>query len=233
MDSPAAVPYGGRCATSGAEYAEMHTVRCLVVTTEEVLDEYETALTSSSARWAGRSDPGMVSAAGLLVALRAVLARELGAVERTIAAYPDDESLWRELPGAPNSGGSLVLHMAGNLRHFVGAGLGGTNYERDREAEFAAGGHSRAELEELVEVTAREVDAALASASPDLFSQEHALPAGGWLVRNDELLLHLASHLAYHLGQLDYHRRIATGQSVGVNAVAVDVLPSARRPEAE
>ena len=170
----------------------------------------------------------MLSAAGLLAALRAVMSRELAAVSRTVAAYPDDESLWRELPGAPNSGGTLVLHLAGNLRHFVGAGLGGSGSTRDRAAEFNARGVPRSELLELMDVTAREVDRALASVSPDHLASEHALPAGGWLVRNDELLLHLAAHLAYHLGQLDYHRRIATGQREGVQALPLDALPSAR-----
>jgi len=174
----------------------------------------------------------MTSAAGLRAALRAVLARELAAVARTVSAYPDEDSLWRELPGAPNSGGTLVLHLAGNLRHFVGAGLGGTGYVRDRQAEFSERGATRAELQVLVETTAREVDSAIAFAAPNFFEEEHALPAGGWLVRNDELMLHLAAHLAYHLGQLDYHRRIATGERQGVNALPLDALPSARRSDA-
>lgn len=178
---------------------------------------------------AGPGGSSMLSAAGLLAALRAVMSRELAAVSRSVAAYQDDASLWRELPGAPNSGGTLVLHLVGNLRHFVGKGLGGTDYVRDREAEFRDRGHTRDELLEMLDITAREVDSALAIIAPDLLGSEHALPAGGWLVRNDELLLHLAAHLAYHLGQLDYHRRIATGERQGVEALPVDALPSARR----
>lgn len=176
----------------------------------------------------GSLDAPIWSAAGLVAALRAVMSRELAAVSRSVSAYPDDESLWRELPGAPNSGGTLVLHLVGNLRHFVGKGLGGTEYVRDREAEFSSRGSTRNDLLGLLDITAAEVDNALSTITPGQLGSEHALPLGGWLVRNDELLLHLAAHLAYHLGQLDYHRRIATGERQGVEAVKVAALPSAR-----
>ena len=51
-----------------------------------------------------------------------MLHRELAAVQREIEAYPNDDSLWQLAPGISNSGGTLALHLAGNLRHFVGAG---------------------------------------------------------------------------------------------------------------
>ena len=70
----------------------------------------------------------------------AVLRRDLAAVRRSVEAYPDDESLWAERSGFPNSGGTLALHVAGNIRHFVGAVLGGSGYLRDRDAEFSRRG---------------------------------------------------------------------------------------------
>jgi hypothetical protein len=71
-------------------------------------------------------------AADLLVLFR----RDLDALAREVALFPDDEALWRKVPGIANAGGNLALHVAGNLRHFVGAMLGDTGYMRDREAEF-------------------------------------------------------------------------------------------------
>ncbi|HYD55133.1 MAG TPA: hypothetical protein VEA99_21030, partial [Gemmatimonadaceae bacterium] len=76
----------------------------------------------------------------------ALLARELRALQREIAHYPDDDAPWRELPGIANGGGTLALHVAGNLQHYVGARLGDTGYRRDRAAEFATRGVSRAAL---------------------------------------------------------------------------------------
>ena len=69
-----------------------------------------------------------------------VLDRDLAQLRGEVEAYPDDASLWRLHPGIFNSGGGgggLVLHLTGNLLHFIGAVLGGSGYVRDRDAEFA------------------------------------------------------------------------------------------------
>lgn len=151
-----------------------------------------------------------------------VLARELTALRAQVLAYPDDQSVWALPPGAPNSGGTLVLHLCGNLRSNVGAGLGGSGYVRDRDAEFSTRGASRAELAALVDITATEVGEAL-EALP------HERMAGTMTVANSTLpvsrgLLHLAAHLAYHLGQVDFHRRLVTGDTRGVGALGVAPL---------
>ena len=70
-------------------------------------------------------------------ALRVMILRELRALDREIAAYPDDDSIWLTPPGISNSTGTLVLHLTGNLRHFIGTVFGKTGYVRNREAEFA------------------------------------------------------------------------------------------------
>src|SRR3712207_4456747 len=76
----------------------------------------------------------------LRATVQVILQRELAAVRRSVEAYPDDSSLWAERPGLPNTGGTLVLHMAGNLQHYLGAVLGGSGYRRNREAEFTRRG---------------------------------------------------------------------------------------------
>ena len=63
--------------------------------------------------------------------IAALLQRELQGFERELQLFPDDETVWRTMPGVPNSAGNLVLHVAGNLQHFVGAVLGGSAYVRD------------------------------------------------------------------------------------------------------
>src|SRR5262249_36896240 len=89
-------------------------------------------------------------------ALHQCILRELRSLKRELDAYPDDASVWATPPGIKNPAGTLFLHLAGNLQHFVGAKLGDTGYVRNREAEFSRRGVSRAEI-------ARELDAATAA----------------------------------------------------------------------
>ena len=78
--------------------------------------------------------------------VHAILVRDLHALRREVEAYPDDESIWAVPDGIANSCGTLVLHLAGNLRTYVGLHMGGVAYERDRPREFSARNLPRADL---------------------------------------------------------------------------------------
>lgn len=162
-----------------------------------------------------------------LPAIATVLVRELRALGRELDAYPTDADVWRQPPGLPNSAGTLALHAAGNLRHFVGAVLGGDAYVRDRDAEFSARGVSRAELRAALEAAAEVVARVVPSLEAAVLAAPFPVPVANRRVRTDEFLVHLATHLAYHLGQVDYHRRIVTGAREGIGAVAPTELASA------
>ena len=157
--------------------------------------------------------------------LRLILVRELGAVRRSVEAYPDDASVWRVPAGLPNSGGTLVLHIAGNLQHFLGTVLGASGYQRNREAEFARRDVPRAELVAEVDGAIAAVERALGAALD--VRRAYPEPVGGRTLRTGDFLLHLTSHLAFHLGQLDYHRRVVTGDARNVGAIALGDLPAA------
>lgn len=160
--------------------------------------------------------------------LRRLLARELATLRREVEAYPDDASLWAPVPGLSNSGGNLALHLCGNLRHFLGAGLGQSGYVRDRDAEFSTKGRSRAELVAEIGRAAAEVDAALRDLDPGRLGEPFPLPVGGFHPPTRLILLHLLSHLAFHLGQLDAHRRAATGDPTAAGALGLaDLLDPA------
>ena len=163
--------------------------------------------------------------------LSALFSRDLAAFRRTIAAFPDDRGPWTPVPGVPNSAGTLALHAAGNLRHFVGAALGGTGYLRDRAAEFGRRDVSRAELVEELEAAEREVKATLATLDPAVLEAEHPMPPTGLRVTTADYLLHLATHLSFHLGQADTHRRAVTGDTASVDPVSVREFASARVSE--
>jgi hypothetical protein len=139
-----------------------------------------------------------------------VLVRELKALRRQVEAYPDDASLWRSPAGIANPAGTLVLHLCGNLRHFVGKVLGGVEYVRDRDAEFSRRDVPRAELLAEIDATIEAVSAALGTPADARLSARYPMPIGGRMLTTSQFLVHLAAHLAYHLGQVDYHRRLLT-----------------------
>ncbi len=158
-------------------------------------------------------------AADLLVLFR----RDLRCFSREVELFPDDATLWRTLPGIANSSGNLALHVAGNLRHFVGAVLGGSGYLRQREQEFTQREGSRAELVALLAETVAEVEVGLRSLTPEALEQAYPVAVGGSHPRSTRLfLLHLAAHLTFHLGQVGYLRRALTGNaaSAGVMSIA-------------
>lgn len=168
----------------------------------------------------------------LATSVAAVLTRELDAFRRSLAAYPDDASVWRPAAGLPNSAGTLALHVAGNLRHFVGAVLGGSGYVRRREEEFTTTGLPRTELDALLARTGEEVRETLARLDPAALGRDFPATHRGMRVATGDLLVHLCTHLAFHLGQADAHRRAVTGNSAGIGAVAMRELASVR-PEGE
>ena len=156
-----------------------------------------------------------------------MLQRDLAAVRRSVEAYPDDASLWTGRPGLPNAGGTLVLHIAGNLQHYVGAVLGRSGYRRDRDAEFARRDVPREILLSELDAAAAAIELALVSLddSPAALAKPYPELIAGRRVSLGDFLVHLTSHLAYHLGQLDYHRRVVTGSREGVGAIAAVELP--------
>ena len=154
----------------------------------------------------------------------ALIVRELRAVRREVEAYPDDAALWRAVPGLPNAGGTLALNLAGNLRHYIGARLGGTGYVRDRDREFAARDVPRAEVLAQIDAALADVAATLPTLDAAALAREYPEAFGGRRFATVEYVTHLAVHLAYHLGQLDYHRRAVTGDATGVGAVALAEL---------
>jgi len=160
----------------------------------------------------------------------AIITRDLRAVKREIEAYPDEASVWKLAPGIANSGGTLALHLAGNLQHFFGAVLGKTGFVRDRAAEFSRRDVSRTELVAQLEAAIAAVENGLAGVAESALGKDYPERIAGHVVATGEWLIHLASHLAYHLGQIDYHRRLVTGHTETVAAMAVTELRSARKP---
>lgn len=166
--------------------------------------------------------------------LRVLYLRELAACGRELDLFPSDEAVWATLPGVSNSAGNLVLHLCGNLRHFIGAQLGATGYLRNREAEFTRHGEPRSVLRAELAAATRDVSETLDLLTPAVLAAPYPsrLPPADIATSTGQFLMHLASHLAYHLGQIDYLRRIANADSrtAGTLPLAALATPAEPRP---
>lgn len=141
-----------------------------------------------------------------------IVLRDLGAIAAQVEAYPDEDDIWKLVPGISNSAGTFALHLAGNLQAYFGAQLGDTGYVRDRDAEFATRDVPRQELLRQLHDAQDAVRTTLAKIRDEDLDAEYPIEVGGVRLRTGLFLLHLATHLSYHLGQMDYHRRFVTGE---------------------
>lgn len=119
----------------------------------------------------------------------------------------NESSLWEVPDGVTNSCGVLAQHLVGNLNHYVGASLGNSGYVRDRKREFTDTGVSKSELLEDI----RRLIETLSTVIRDLDEEELDKPYPGKIPYEGstrKILLHLYGHLSYHLGQINYLRRI-------------------------
>jgi hypothetical protein len=160
--------------------------------------------------------------------LAALLDRDLRTLRRELEAYPDERQIWQEVPALPNSAGTLALHLAGNIQHYIGGRFGATGYVRDRDAEFARRGVPRAELVAEIERARVAIRSGLERLGPEALDAEYPEVIAQSRIRTGDYLVHLCTHFAYHLGQLDAHRRMVTGNSGGVGALRPVELGSAR-----
>ncbi len=140
--------------------------------------------------------------------LKKIFERDLDQLAQEISAYSNESDLWVVKGEIKNSAGNLCLHLCGNLQHFVGKVLGGTDYVRNREAEFADKHIPRATLLKEIATTRKVVSDVLHNMSPAQLDQTYPVQVFGEPMTTGFFLIHLATHLTYHRGQINYHRRL-------------------------
>ncbi|CAN5407085.1 hypothetical protein BH10ACI3_BH10ACI3_19950 [soil metagenome] len=133
--------------------------------------------------------------------------RDLAKLRTEVEQYPDEADLWRKEGDIPNSAGNLTLHLIGNLKHFIGAILGNSGYIRERDKEFSGTGVPREMLLSWIDETRNIVSSTLANHTPDDLARTYPLEVFGHPMTTEYFLVHLSTHLTYHLGQINYHRR--------------------------
>jgi len=134
--------------------------------------------------------------------------KELDNLTEEIKAYEQDELLWKIADGINNSGGNLCLHLTGNLQHFIGATLGESGYIRNREAEFKLKNIPKQKLLEEIENTKRIVTDALEQVSKKELDSDFPIQVFDEPLTTEYFLVYLLRHLSYHIGQINYHRRM-------------------------
>lgn len=142
--------------------------------------------------------------------LAALFGRDLIRLVQELQAFPDDQTLWRTLPGMGNSAGNLTLHLEGNLREFIGRQLGHLPYQRRRESEFSTTGLSKDDLVERIKELQHQIPNVLEGLSGDRLSATYPEDVLGKPLSTHQFLVHLCGHFNYHLGQIDCLRRILT-----------------------
>ncbi|PHN01092.1 DinB family protein [Flavilitoribacter nigricans] len=141
-------------------------------------------------------------------ALKALFTRDLNRLKQELTAYQTEANLWLVKGDIKNSGGNLALHLIGNLRAFIGAELGKTGYIRKRDEEFSLKDVPRDQILAEIDLTISEIEGALDQLRPEDLQAEYPLLVFREKTAVQYFLVHLATHLGYHLGQVNYHRRL-------------------------
>ena len=137
--------------------------------------------------------------------------RDLKRLHKEIEAYSDEAVLWQKAEGISNSAGNLCLHLVGNLSEYIGRQLGEIPYTRNRPLEFSATDIPQKELLMMVQKTHEVVENALNQLENEQFQAKYPENVLGYDMTVHYFLIHLSSHLNYHLGQINYHRRLLMG----------------------
>ena len=137
-----------------------------------------------------------------------IFERDLAKLKNEVEQYTDAADMWLVSDDIPNSGGTLALHIVGNLKHFVGAVIGNSGYVRQRDNEFSALDVPREEILGSIDELRHEVAAVLGRLSDEDLNEIYPIEVFGEPMATGYFLTHLATHLSYHLGQLNYHRRL-------------------------
>lgn len=140
--------------------------------------------------------------------LKYLFNRDLKRLISEIEQYSNEDDIWKIKGQLNNSAGNLCLHIVGNLNTYIGKELGKSNYIRNRDLEFSSKNIPRQELIQKVENTIVMINETLDHFDETLLETEYPVLVFENKTSTGYLLVHLTTHLTYHLGQINYHRRM-------------------------
>lgn len=151
----------------------------------------------------------------MIESLTKLFLKDLEKLKTEISSFKDEKNIWKisvdtSLSGGQvkNSAGNLCLHLCGNLQHFIGAVLGKSGYVRNRDAEFSRKNVPLEELIDEIEVTTKVVEKTLNELDESILPKTYPINVFGYEMTTEYFLIFLTTHLNYHLGQINYHRRL-------------------------
>ena len=142
--------------------------------------------------------------------------RDLKRVKTELSAYTDEDLIWVTTKEINNCTGNLILHVIGNLNWFIGAQLGNTGYERQRDLEFSGKDIARADLQAGLDKTIDTIEESLNRLDESDLNERYPIDVFERATNVGYFLTHLYAHLNYHLGQINYHRRLISADDLSV-----------------
>lgn len=149
----------------------------------------------------------------LIKTLKALFRRDLNKLRKEIELYQQEAAIWVVDKNIANSAGNLCLHLVGNLNTYIGAELGKSGYVRHRELEFSLKDIPTSELLKQIDETIQAVEKGLDKVTDKQLDEEYPLLVLAEKTSTAYFLVHLLAHLGYHLGQINYHRRLLDGHN--------------------
>ncbi|GAB3246082.1 hypothetical protein GCM10027347_00710 [Larkinella harenae] len=150
----------------------------------------------------------------MLQTIKTLFTRDLNRLRREIELYRDETKLWVTDGQIANPAGNLCLHLVGNLNTYIGAVLGNSGYVRHRDREFSLRNVPRSELLQQIDDTLDVVLRSLDRVSEAQLRADYPLLVFDEKTTTEFLLVHLTTHLTYHLGQINYHRRLLDSEAL-------------------
>ena len=144
----------------------------------------------------------------IIETLKILFSRDLNKLKKEIESYQNENAIWAIDKKIANSAGNLCLHLAGNLNTYIGAHLGNTGYIRNRDLEFSLQDIPKSELIRKIEATLVVVETTLGKLTNEQLAAEYPAMVFEHKTSTLYFLIHLSTHLSYHLGQINYHRRL-------------------------
>ncbi|WP_299259978.1 DUF1572 family protein [uncultured Aquimarina sp.] len=144
----------------------------------------------------------------IIAVLKTIFDRDLKKLKAEVNAYSKEEILWVETKEISNSAGNLCLHLVGNLNTYIGAEFGNTRYVRERDKEFSLKNVHRSQLIFMINEVMPIVQNSLDKLTQEDLQKEYPRILMDKNPSTLRFLIHLTTHLTYHLGQINYHRRM-------------------------
>lgn len=134
--------------------------------------------------------------------------RDLNRVIDELNLYQSESNIWKVEGNISNSAGNLALHLIGNLKTYIGKEIGNFDYVRNRDLEFADKNVPRERIVADLNDTVAIIKDSLKFVSDEELKKDYPLLVLSDRTSTEYFLVHLATHLNYHLGQINYHRRL-------------------------